>query len=491
MKAAKKRIGEESTPIDTFPPPVPISVADEGVGGEADATEAPEPVVEGGDDQKQREEEEVQGKGGEEAGEEGVLERDEEGDEEREKGYDGEFGALQIEDDGGEEAEEADERPKLAEGFYEIEAVRKKRIRKGEVQYLIKWRGWPETANTWEPLENLLSCSDIIDAFEESLGSGKHRSTRRRKRKYGGTHTQPKKKQQTSPAAATYNVPSIKVRIIDKPVPMGPLNDSSPANDGNRYFGGVNHVESSRKNETNEGVKYFGGVNNVEMKQAKENGIGAVSSLNEETKQESELNLKIGELRGTMAANEESVDELRGTVAVNGERADKCAVNYQESYAFEGDGPANGQSKVDCMDQVPPGRCTGAKRRKSGSVKRFKQESAPSGPNEAQNGMARTIDGPCGRDGWQGNENPNFVGNGLDRKSNFESLRSMPTITEIVKPISYSSSVINNVRDVCVTFMAVRSDGKEVMVDNKFLKAHDPHLLINFYEQHLRYSPTT
>uniref|UniRef100_A0A6N2NGF0 Chromo domain-containing protein n=1 Tax=Salix viminalis TaxID=40686 RepID=A0A6N2NGF0_SALVM len=37
----------------------------------------------------------------------------------------------------------------------------------GQLQYLIKWRGWPETSNTWEPLENLQSCSDVIDAFEE------------------------------------------------------------------------------------------------------------------------------------------------------------------------------------------------------------------------------------------------------------------------------------------------------------------------------------
>lgn len=28
-------------------------------------------------------------------------------------------------------------------------------------------RGWPETANTWEPLENLQACSDFIEAFEE------------------------------------------------------------------------------------------------------------------------------------------------------------------------------------------------------------------------------------------------------------------------------------------------------------------------------------
>ncbi|PRQ39419.1 putative Chromo domain-containing protein [Rosa chinensis] len=28
-------------------------------------------------------------------------------------------------------------------------------------------RGWPEMANTWEPLENLLSVSDVIEAFEK------------------------------------------------------------------------------------------------------------------------------------------------------------------------------------------------------------------------------------------------------------------------------------------------------------------------------------
>lgn len=28
-------------------------------------------------------------------------------------------------------------------------------------------RGWPETANTWEPLENLQSVPDLVDAFED------------------------------------------------------------------------------------------------------------------------------------------------------------------------------------------------------------------------------------------------------------------------------------------------------------------------------------
>ncbi|GMP42120.1 hypothetical protein CsSME_00011962 [Camellia sinensis var. sinensis] len=454
MKGVKKKIGGEITAIDAVQLPLPLPVAD---GGE----EADGKAAHGGDDEAAVSETVVEeqrvekGDGsGEEGGEDGEEEEEEEEgeEEEGEKGHD-KFDHLEIDDDG--EADDT-ERPKLAEDFYEIEAVRKKRVRKGEAQYLIKWRGWPETANTWEPIENLLFCSDVIDAFEESLQSGNHRSSRRRKRKHGVTHTQPKKKQRTSPAAATYNVPAVKVRIIEEPLPMVPPDDLSLANAGERYLWAANNVESS--------------------KQTKESGFGAVPTQIEEMEDQNELNLKLSELRGTMATYEETVS--------------KCSVRYQEAHDLEGDGSANGLSKADCVKQVQPGRFTGAKRRKSGSVQRFKQNSASSLPNEAQNATTRTTDGPCGRAGWRGSQNPDFMGNDFSNKNEFVNSKNMSTITEIIKPMSYSSSVINNVQDVSVSFMAMRSDGKEVMVDNKFLKAHYPLLLINFYEQHLRYSAT-
>jgi hypothetical protein len=37
---------------------------------------------------------------------------------------------------------------------------------KGRPEYWIKWEGYTEAVNTWEPLTNLLKCMKIIARFE-------------------------------------------------------------------------------------------------------------------------------------------------------------------------------------------------------------------------------------------------------------------------------------------------------------------------------------
>lgn len=92
----------------------------------------------------------------------------------------------------------------LGEGFYDLEAIRKKRIRRGKVEYLVKWRGWPESTNTWEPIENLETCSDVIVAFEKRLESRKLR----RKRKSNSSNVTPKNRQYLTSADNNNNNPS-------------------------------------------------------------------------------------------------------------------------------------------------------------------------------------------------------------------------------------------------------------------------------------------
>ncbi|KAK6918062.1 Chromo domain [Dillenia turbinata] len=303
-------------------------------------------------------------------------EEDEDDDYDEEKGFYEENDNDDDEDDADADADDNDveihhqngsgERPKLADGFYEVEAIRRRRVRKGELQYLIKWRGWPEAANTWEPLENLLTCMDVVDAYEEGLRS-KNKPSRKRKRKNVGSQTQPRKKMQRSVSTTRSGRGVNNNKLTDETFPAVPL-----------------------------------------------------YNLGEERKEPGDLDPKLIELEG--ASKEASVAKLG-----------------------EGDAVAGGLLKCDSTEPLQEGRFTGAKRRKSGSVKRFKQDSAACESAVDQNMEMKSAIGPC-----------DFLGIDLGCRNKFEEAKSKFSITKIIKPISYSSSVMNDVQDVSVNFLAAR-----------------------------------
>lgn len=55
----------------------------------------------------------------------------------------------------------------VGERVFAAECIQKKRIRKGRVEYLVKWKGWSPKYNTWEPEENILDVR-LLEAFEAS-----------------------------------------------------------------------------------------------------------------------------------------------------------------------------------------------------------------------------------------------------------------------------------------------------------------------------------
>lgn len=54
----------------------------------------------------------------------------------------------------------------VGERVFAAESLLKRRIRKGRMEYLVKWKGWSQKYSTWEPEENILD-TRLVAAFEE------------------------------------------------------------------------------------------------------------------------------------------------------------------------------------------------------------------------------------------------------------------------------------------------------------------------------------
>ncbi|KAL8163423.1 UNVERIFIED_CONTAM: Chromobox protein 8 [Gekko kuhli] len=102
----------------------------------------------------------------------------------------------------------------VGERVFAAEALLKRRIRKGRMEYLVKWKGWSQKYSTWEPEENILDAR-LLAAFEER---------EREMELYGPKKRGPKPKTfllkaQAKAKAKTYEFRSDSARGIRMPYP--------------------------------------------------------------------------------------------------------------------------------------------------------------------------------------------------------------------------------------------------------------------------------
>ena len=53
----------------------------------------------------------------------------------------------------------------LSSNCYFVEAIRDVKIIKGQKHYFVKWKDWPQSTNTWEPMENLEAVKSMVEEF--------------------------------------------------------------------------------------------------------------------------------------------------------------------------------------------------------------------------------------------------------------------------------------------------------------------------------------
>lgn len=61
-----------------------------------------------------------------------------------------------------------------------VEKILDVRVKGGKKEYFLKWKGYPDSENTWEPHDNL-DCPDLINAFEDKLKKKKADDKKRKK----------------------------------------------------------------------------------------------------------------------------------------------------------------------------------------------------------------------------------------------------------------------------------------------------------------------
>ena len=60
---------------------------------------------------------------------------------------------------------------------YEVEKILKQKRVNGQPFYLVKWKGYNTSENTWEPIANLKGCHQAMQEYWQQRGHSKKKET--------------------------------------------------------------------------------------------------------------------------------------------------------------------------------------------------------------------------------------------------------------------------------------------------------------------------
>ncbi|CAD5228811.1 unnamed protein product [Bursaphelenchus okinawaensis] len=93
---------------------------------------------------------------------------------------------------------------------YEVEAILKDRVVKGEKEYFVKWKGFDSKDNTWEPIDSLFQCQRLLKVYKLKKEEEKERE--REKKEKDRDEEEEKREKQRAKVKKMVESPSTSIR---------------------------------------------------------------------------------------------------------------------------------------------------------------------------------------------------------------------------------------------------------------------------------------
>ena len=149
------------------------------------------------------------------------------------------------------------------EEVYKVEEILGHRNRRGKIYYRIKWEGYDDTQNTWEPEENLIDCPELLESYKSSI---KEKKKERRSSRNSGAATkiQNKESEKNPEEDNTQNVETQEPNVEENIDNYEPQNEE----DENKAEDIEENIETETVvNEQTEGNEYDNTINEVEQEE--------------------------------------------------------------------------------------------------------------------------------------------------------------------------------------------------------------------------------